>query len=327
MATYFFYNINNYEEEHQKTKPKTKSKFIHNIVSFSPKLENEILVTELIKELIPYYYNHFYLFNTVKVLKIAEIDDTMERLDSATELEPLNRECLVTYNAKKLVYLDAYLKLLSETNLRKCFCQLIFFYKSLLNSITKLVDIRLLHNNISLDTLIVDEDAELLFLTKFGSTMDIRREKVLQFCSNKENFSTDDNLLPIEFHLLHYQIINDTSLSLNNIETVIKRVSQDSNTNQSVLSYFNKYINKTSDLIVTDMIKYADTWDNFAASAAFKSILTDLEENNSDKNKFISQFMKLLETNMSLNPTHRNTIANTLEQFDSIVLAGDFKEL
>jgi hypothetical protein len=75
------------------------------------------------------------------------------------------------------------------------------------------------------------------------------------------------------------------------------------------------------------MIKYADTWDNFAASAAFKSILINLTKNLVGENKFISQFMKLLETNMSLIPTHRNTLANTLELFDSIVLAGDFKGL
>jgi hypothetical protein len=299
------------------------SKFAHNIVSFSPRLENEILVTELIKDLIPDFNNHFYLFNTVKALKMATLTDTMERLDSATKIEPLEKEFLLTYNAKKLVYLDSYLKKLSETNLRKYFCQLIVFYKSLLNSITKLVEIRLIHNNISLDTLIVDEDMELLFLTKFGSTMDIRREKVLQFCSNKENFQ--ENLLPIEFHLLHYQIVNNTSLSLNNIETIIKKYNKSSD--QGILSYFNKYINKTSEQIVTDMIKYADTWDNFAASIAFKSILVNLEnEKKTDSiNKFISQFMKLLETNLSLNPTHRNTIANTLEQFDSIILETDFR--
>lgn len=325
MATYFFYNLNANESKNQNKKQ--KQKFVHNIVSFSPRLENEILVTELIKDLIPEYTHHFYLFNTVQNLKMAALSDTMERLDSATDIKgPNDKDFLVTYTAKKLVYLDSYLKKLSEINLRKCFCQLIFFYKSLLNSITKLIGIRLIHNNISLDTLIVDEDAELLFLTKFGSTTDIRREKLIQFCSNKENFyknNNDNNLLPIEFHLLHYQIVNDTSLSVNNIEIIVKRNNLLNTNTNDVLSYFNKYVNKTSEHIVIDMIKYADTWDNFAASFAFKSILNTLDQDN----KFISQFMKLLETNMSLIPTHRNTIANTLEQFDSIVLASDFMGL
>jgi hypothetical protein len=336
MATYFFHHINSEDKRDQNTF-KMINKFSHNIVSPSPNLDNEILVTELIKDLIPEYNNHFYLFVNVKALKIAALTDTMERLDSATELEPLyksqnKKEVLVTYSAKKLVYLDSYLKKLSETNLRKCFCQLISFYKYLINSITKLVDIRLVHNNISLDTLIVDEEVELLFITKFGLTMDIRREKMIQFCSNQENFSNSKNksLLPIEFHLLHYQMSNDTSLSLHNIETIINKYLTFNLSNTlipSVLSYYTKYVNKTSDYIVTDMIKYADTWDNFAASAAFKSILLNITKNLVGENKFISQFMKLLETNMSLIPTHRNTLANTLEHFDSIVLAGDFKGL
>jgi hypothetical protein len=339
MATYFFHNLAN---ETPLKIIKKRDKFTHNIVPSSLILDNEISVTELIKELIPGYDNHFYLFVNVKTLKMAAINDTMERLDSATELEPLyksqnKKEFLVTYTAKKLVYLDSYLKRLSETNLRKCFCHLISFYKSLINSITKLVGIRIVHNNINLDTLIVDEEDEILFVTKFGLTMDIRREKVIQFCSNKDNFSNlKNNLLPIEFHFLHYQIINDTSLSLHNIETIIKKYlseltilsNTNTNTNESfVLSYFTKYVNKSSDQIVTDMIKYADTWDNFAASVAFKSILINITKNLVGENKFISQFMKLLETNMSLITTHRNTLANTLELFDSIVLAGDFKEL
>jgi hypothetical protein len=326
MTTYFFYHLNNEE------KRETKQRFTHNIVSSSSKLDNEIRVTELIKELIPEYNNHFYLFENVKNLKMAAINDTMERLDSATVLEHLNKdlnknEVLLTYTAKKLVYLDSYLKRLSETKLRKCFCLLISFYKALINSITKLADNRLVHNNITLDTLIVDEEVELLLVTKFGLTIEMKREKVLQFCSNKENFSKSGNVLPIEFHFLHYQLINGTSLSLHNIETIIKNYCLSNTFESSVLSYYTKYMNKTSEQIVTDMIKYADTWDNFAASAAFKSILLNITKNLDQENNFISQFMKLLEINMSLIPTHRNTLANTLEQFDSIVLAGDFRGL
>ena len=332
MATYFFHNLVN--EDTCPLKREKREKFTHNIVSPSLILDNEIRVTELIKELIPEYNNHFYLFIRNEILKTAAINNTIERLDSATELPLYKKEFLLTYEHKKLVYLDSYLKRLSETNLRKCFCQLISFYKSLINSITKLVGIRLIHNNISLDTLIVDEEDEVLFITKFGLTMDIRREKVIQFCSNQYNFYINKNLLPIEFHFLHYQLSNDTSLSLHNIETIIKKyLTTDltfnlTNTNETfVLSYFTKYVNKSSEYIVTDMIKYADTWDNFAASAAFKSILLNITKNLEKENKFISQFMKLLETNMSLIPTHRNTLANTLELFDCIVLAGDFKGL
>ena len=197
MATYFFHNLVNEDNCPLKNGDKSlrkRERFTHNIVSPSLILDNEIRVTELIKDLIPEYENHFYLFIRNENLKTAAINDTMERLDSATELEPLSlnksykNEVLLTYAAKKLVYLDSYLKRLSETNLRKCFCQLISFYKSLINSITKLGGIRLVHNNISLDTLIVDEEDEVLFVTKFGLTMDIRREKVLQFCYNQDNF-------------------------------------------------------------------------------------------------------------------------------------------
>jgi len=317
MNTYFFYDL---KTENNKiiSKLGQKKRFTHHIVSLSPRLENEINMVNQIKYLIPDYDEHFYVFNMIERLKIASIDEEMEHIDSAKELST-DSDLLQTYDYKKLIYADSYLKNLFETSYKKYIMKLIDFYRASLNSITKLFSERIIHNNISLDTVIVDEEEETLFFSNFTFAIEIRREKLFKFCSDKINISSR---LPVEFHLLHYQIANDCSLSQDNIETVISKYlgineSLDSH------SYFSKYVNKTTDEIMSYMIKYADTWDNYALSSVFLIILRSTKKDN----QFITEFMKLLEINMSLDPSKRGSLNNALYHFNDIVLRTNFKNI
>lgn len=322
MNTYFFYDLKT--ENNKIISSYKKKRFTHHIVSLTPRLENEIAIVDQIKYLIDDYDEHFYIYNTIERLKIASIDDEMEHIESAKEIA-VDSDLLQTYDYKKLIYADSYLKNLSATSYKKYIMNLIDFYRAAINSITKLFSECIVHNNISLDTVIVDEEDETLLLSNFTFATEIRREKLLQFCSDKINISSR---LPIEFHLLHFQIANECSLSQDNIETVVSNYlatnsNNSINLNSHLYSYFSKYVNKSSDEIMTYMIKYANTWDNYALSSVFLSIIRSVKKDN----QFITEFMKLLEINMSLDPSKRGSLDNVLHQFNALVLQTNFKNI
>lgn len=318
MNTYFFYDLKT--ENNKFISSYKKKRFTHHIVSLTPRLENEIYIVEQIKYLIPDYDEHFYIFNTIERLKFASIDEEMEHIESAKELA-IDSDLLQTYDYKKLIYADSYLNNLSSVSYKKYIMYLIDFYRAAINSITKLFSERIIHNNITLDTIIVNEDDESLYLSDFTFAIEIRREKLLKFCSDENNLRSR---LPVEFHLLHYQIVNDCSLSQDNIESIISNylTTNNLNTNNSHL-YFSKYVNKTTDEIMSYMIKYADTWDNYALSSVFLSIVKSVKKDN----QFITDFMKLLEINMSLDPSKRSSLENVLIQFNELVLQTNFKNI
>ena len=319
MNTYFFYDLKT-ENNKSITKFGQRKRFTHHVVSLTPRLENEIIVVDQIKYLIPDYDEYFYVFNTIERLKIASIDEEMEHIESAKEIA-VDSDLLQTYDYKKLIYADSYLKNLSTVSYKKYIMCLIDFYRTSINSITKLFVECIIHNNISLDTVIVDEEEETLLFSNFTFAIEIRREKLFKFCSEKINISSR---LPVEFHLLHYQIANDCSLSQDNIETVVSKYLDTNaiNTFNSHL-YFSKYINKSTDEIMSYMIKYADTWDNYALSSVFLSILRSSKKDN----QFIIEFMKLLEINMSLDPSKRGSLNNALNKFNELVLQTNFKNI
>ena len=320
MNTYFFYDLKT--ENNKIISSYKKKRFTHHIVSLTPRLENEIYIVDQIKYLVDDYDEHFYIFNTIERLKIASINEEMEHIESAKEIA-VDSDLLQTYDYRKLIYADSYLKNLSTTSYKKYIMNLIDFYRAAINSITKLFSECIVHNNISLDTVIVDEADETLLLSNFSFATEIRREKLLKFCSDKINISTR---LPVEFHLLHFQIANDCSLSQDNIETVVSNYLATNNTvnlNLQLYSYFSKYVNKSTDEIMSYMIKYADTWDNYALSSVFLSILRSSKKDN----QFITEFMKLLEINMSLDPSKRGSLNNALNQFNDLVLRTNFKNI
>jgi hypothetical protein len=85
------------------------------------------------------------------------------------------------------------------------------------------------------------------------------------------------------------------------------------------LKYFKKYVNQTYDYILTDMLQYAHTWDNYSLSILYLRILIGIHKSIGIKNKFIILFMKLLVSNIHLNPFKRFSIDMTINHFDSLL--------
>jgi hypothetical protein len=325
----FFYDLDSTSENESVLNP-NKRKQIHNIVKKTLLVTNEVEKTQRIKQIL-YWERHFYLFNTVENIRIAELSEDSREIWTAayaantSKVSSNTLELLLSYDSRKLIYLDSYLKALSCS--KKYITKLIEFYKSILKSAQLLAANGLSHNNINLDTILVNEHDDIL-LTNFAFSLDTMREKGIESINVESlvNYYTPemDVFLPVEFHLLRYQLNNNLScLSCYNIETVIKQFVAnhsilkhfDSQTMlQDGLSYFMKYNNKS--LVNNTFLK---TWDNYAISIVFLRILIGLHKSIKVNNKFIILFMKLLLGNINLDPSKRLSLDNTTKQFELLL--------
>jgi len=78
------------------------------------------------------------------------------------------------------------------------------------------------------------------------------------------------------------------------------------------------------------MLQYYNTWDNYALSILFLRILIGIHRSIQITNKFIILFMKLLVSNIHLNPIKRLSISSTTNKFETILDSlepKDYKEL
>ena len=294
---------------------------------------NEINITNKIKTKLPELWDkHFYLFDALETMKLGTLDDDSYHLQSFKELKD-DGSALVWYKQRQLVYMDGYLRSLSCS--RKYILFLLNFYLRLLKSIDLLVTSQVIHNNIGFKSIVIDFNGETPILTNFRFGLDTSSK--LHFKQFFIQYTPERLQWPLEIHLLCYLQTNKLEgLSFHNIELVVKSIINENHYLktfgpkivdeylESGLTYFSKYVNKSVDWIVTDMLQYALTWDNYALSICYLKIVIDLyskalnnisTKNKVKKSKFLIQFMRLLVTNIHSNPLKRLSVKDTTNKF------------
>jgi hypothetical protein len=323
-TVYFFYDFSLNEMENEIENNNNKNTYVNHLIKSNIFSLNELKIASKIRNLNTNTNFRYYIFDFYESLKIAEIGSV--NLDPAIVKSNAN-QFLLTFKKRELIYLDSYLKALSSS--KKYIFELIEYYRYLLKSIDLLVCSKLIHNNIHFNTIVVDLNESRPILTNFLYSIDLSNKTMdwNQYFLLKKM----DIFCPIEFYLLQYQLTNNlSSLSLYNIETVIKQFIKDhtvinafSKEKEKIiddgLKYFSRYTNKTFVTNVEDMLKYYWTLDNYALSICYLEILIGIHRTVKTNNKFIIYFMKLLVNCISLDPSKRFAPEHSLKSFDTML--------
>jgi len=328
-CVYYFFNEYELKKKQQK---------IHKIVQNDFYIQNELTNQQkLIK--IQNKNDHFYLCENTSQLHITQIND--EDVKIKNKITKTDNTFLLEFDDRKLIYFKNYLKTLNSST--QYLLIIINSYKHLLNSIHILVTNHIFHNHINFDSIFVDKFEHIL-LSNFSFSIDYLHTDIQQYIKHFIK-AYDPSYLewPVEFHILSYLLTNKLkSLSSNNIELVISEYISNNNIlntfgpalvslyKDESIKYFRKYINQTYDYILTDILQYAHTWDNYALSILYLRILIGIYRSICVKNKFIILFMKLLVNNIHLNPLNRYSVNMTINKFDILLdnlESKDYKEV
>jgi len=335
-CVYYFFNSKSYNN--------AKIKPIHKIRNTDFFLMNELTNSKKIHTIQDYRY-YYYVYETTSELKITELDEDVDCVSSGEHIKS-DGTVLLKFDNRELIYFKNYLKALSSST--KYIFTIIDFYKRLLKSVGLLVNKQIVHNYINFDNVVIDKRSEVPLFSEFSLSIDLSNKNIEQYIQSFF-IEYDPSYLewPLEIHILSYLITNkltspQNSLSSYNIETIICNVLEHNNIlktfgdkvvssyKQEALEYFKKYVNQTYDYILTDILKYSNTWDNYSLSIMFLRILIGIHRSIKIQNKFIIMFMKLLVCNIHLNPLKRLSIGSTTNNFNSILDSlepKDYKEV
>jgi hypothetical protein len=337
-CVYFFFD-DSLANDNSKKHTSSSASLIKRFVSLDFLGLNEIAITNKIKGQISNdkWRKHFYLFEDVQNMKIGILDADMTHIQSIRHLKD-DGSAIIRYKSRKLVYLDGYLRSLSCS--RKYILFLTDFYRRLLTNIDLLVGCGIIHNNIGFKNMVVDlETFELPILTNFGFGIDVAnwatKYKQLFF-----QYAPDRAEWPLEIHILCYIQTNKLdSLSFQNIEFVVKNViSRNSYLKtfgqkivdeymEEGLAYFSRYINKSIDWIVSDMVRYSASWDNYSLSICYLKIVIDIYNAIKDGKRFLIQFLRLLVLNIHSNPLKRLSVKETTNKSSKLLEDCDIDDL
>jgi len=320
-CVFYFFNENELQIKKQK---------IHKIFKIDFFIQNELTNHQRLCK-INNRKKHFYLCENASELKITEILED----DKQIEKKSLKNDdtILLEFEKRKLIYFKNYLKtLFEECNYKKYILTIIQSYKHILNSLQLLVDNNIFHNHINFDSIVID-NFDYPLLSNFSFSIDYSHSNIEQYIKHFV-IAYEPSYIewPTELHILSYLLTNKlNSLSIYNVETIINDVIKNNNIlntfgdsivsscKKEALDYFKKYVNQSYNFILTDILQYIGTWDNYALSILFLRILIGIHRSIKIKNKFIILFMKLLVCNIHLNPLKRLSINMTIKSFNSLL--------
>ena len=319
------------------TKNKTTDQFISRIKTDTFFLQNEINVYNILKT-IKNNNKFFYIFETIEPIHYNEINEKSPALEYSTTIKNTNTY-LVSYVDKKFYSIDDIFSIYSNNIQRVRF--LMNSYKKLLQCIDILLTNNIVHNNISLSSIGVDESKD-CFLFKFDLSIITQKVNVNVEYVSKYFFTYNPTYYywGLELHALSYLTSNKLStFTLLHIETLLEDVIK----NNKLLSKFGnniktsyelegkkylcKFINKPLEYIVSEIMQYSATWDNYRLSIVYLEILIKYFDIS---NKFIQRFIKILLINSHFNPLLRNDILKTMNIFDEMCYntsINDFKNV
>lgn len=324
-----FYFFNEYEVKHNKNKK------IHKIVKNNFFIQNELTNHQKLLQT-QNRKNLFYLCENTSQLKITQINEHNTQI-----ITKHDDTILLEFEDCQLIYFKNYLQNLESPKIY--ILTIINFYKHLLNSLQLLVTNNIFHNHINFDSIVINT-CDYPLLSNFSFSINYSRADIDNYIKHFI-IAYDPSYIewPIELHILSYLLTNKlNSLSSHNIETIITEYVNHNNIlntfGPSIVSsykeeankYFKRYVNQSYEYILTDMLQYSSTWDNYALSILFLRILIGLYRTIGIKNKFIILFMKLLVCNIHLNPLKRLSIESTINQFNKLIDSlepKDYKEI
>ena len=262
---------------------------------------------------------HFHVFDTIETVKIGDLT-TLSDTQTLQFLKD-DHNMLLRYKEQELLYLDGFISSLSCS--RKHIFLVIEFYRRLLASIHLLVSSNIIHNNIGFKSMLVTK-SEFPILTNFRFSLDLSKSDKIDFCKRVyTKYMPGYIYWPPEIHLLSYILTNKmSSLSLSNMETVIRDVQKANNlTNggDNLISYFSKYVNQDLNHIIDDMLRFSGTWDQYALGMCYLKLIEDLQKNIKTSNKFVVMFLELLRETVHTVPSLRPIVSTTQVKFKQLV--------
>lgn len=284
---------------------------------------NEYVICDKITK-IQFYFNYYNIIVDADFVDFGQLDEKV--------FETNDQQSLVfEYNSNEMfVTLSDFL--FSFNTPKQFILNVLETYSFLLNSLIKLNDNNICFFNLSYENIIFDitNNSDKPLLNNFTNSLDISNlddTYITNIILNTDDYTNK----PIEIHVLFYLIYNDlNTLSYSLIDEItdifMKKLSVLSLFSQNYKSEFKnecvnslkKYINKSKDDIINDILDNYNTWDNYSLSIIYLHIIGNVLRVFSLKGSFISKLTIELSKNISPDPSKRENLKDSLLKYENL---------
>lgn len=201
-------------------------------------------------------------------------------------------------------------------------------YKLLLECLIKLFSVNIIHFDLKTDNILFDKNTYYPKIIDFGISIDLTKLNDKNIQKYFYIYAPDYYIWCLEIHFINYLLYENNTIDHNDIKNITYEYFNNNlfNTfnkndinkliNKSI-EFYSKYIGKSRNIIIQDLLKYSGTWDNYSLSILFLTMI--------DKKQL--KFYKILLKNIDSNPKNRYTLDKTLEEFNIFLSELDINNI
>ena len=290
---------------------------------------NNIKICEIIKQNTN-LFNKYYIIDDYSLITIGEVNEQIYYYDTdnSNNSNKSNKHVLLEYNDLKYIEFNDFLFNLPKPKL--FIFHVLDSYSVLLNSLLSLQHIGISFFNLSTKNIIFGENYKPI-LRNFETSLLLEKCSDINYFIKIMNKVEDYTYKPLEIHVIFYLIKNnENSLSFLAIDSICNNFVK----NMSILSLFSKkyketyykssieclkkYINKPKIEIITEILQYSNTWDNYELSILYLHIIGNITRVFSLKDTLITKLASLLSKNIGPEPLKRESLINSIEKYDKL---------
>jgi len=201
----------------------------------------------------------------------------------------------------------------------------------LLKCISKLLNINIVHFDLKADNILYNSLTNNPQIIDFGISIPIKNLNKNTIKDFFYIYAPEYYIWPLEVHIINY-LVNETQSKLTTIEA--KLIVENYVKSNSALSIFspefisryqiacekeiNKFVDKSREIVIEQLIKFYKTWDNYSLSIIYLKLFEYIFPDGYYKNTMLISLSQLLLININPNPTKRLSIEDTLKKFQNI---------
>lgn len=285
---------------------------------------NSIKICEKIKET-HNFKNKYHIINSYSQITFGEVSEKIYQYNNNNNN---NKYVLLQYNKVEKLDFDDFLFKLSTPKL--FIFHVLDSYIFLLNSLLDLQKINICFFNLSTTNIFFCKNYKPM-LRNFNTSLLLDKCGDINYFSKIIDKITDYTYKPIEIHVIFYLIKNnEDSLSFSEIDSIcnnfVKNTSIFSIFSQSYRdSYYRlsidclkKYINKPKTEIISQILIYSNTWDNYELSILYLHIFDNITRTFSLKDTLINKLTNILNKNICPDPSKRGSLISSIEKFNEL---------
>ena len=203
-------------------------------------------------------------------------------------------------------------------------------YKFLLHSLKLLNLNKIVHFDFKLPNLLIDTKTKNPIVIDFCLSIPINDLGPKTYGKYFYAYNANYYIWSVDIHIINYVInvnstltydelvvLVDTNINANHVlhmfsEGFIKKYRE------LTISTYKKYTNMSAEDIVTELVKNCNTWDNYALSILFLSLINCISYEGFTDNKLIKNFTEILLLNIHPNAAKRLSFDDTKAQYKKI---------